>query len=459
MRRPHRRLADGARVPGWQIKTRYSLDVAADNGDTDPEGLQHAVEELRKENEELRAAQGADGATPRGKLWKRIISWVLIVLACILAVVSIFVVFARNELLNTDAYVSTVAPLASDPAIQAAVAHQVSQRLIAQTDVQQKVKQALPPRADFLATPITNGLRSATEQITLKAVQSPQFEKLWIAANRASHKQLVALLTGEQGGSLTSSNGRVTIDLSQVEVQAKKALDAKGITVFDKVPAVKGLKFVLFQSDQLARFQRLTRFLNHLALVLPIVTLLCFAGGVVLTRDRRRGLVRAAVGLALSMALVLVVASVARNQYLSSLDPSHSKAANAATIDAVSALLLDTVRTVLIVAALVAIGGMVAGNARFRGWLSARNRPSWMTEGPVHTFAVAHRKGLQWGVLGLGLLILVVWSRPTTRVAVIVVLIALALAGLVGIYAGRRPVPVPTAPDAGEKGPGGADPA
>ena len=41
-------------------------------------------------------------------------------LACILAVVSVLVVFARNEVLNTDAYVSTVAPLASNPAIQAA---------------------------------------------------------------------------------------------------------------------------------------------------------------------------------------------------------------------------------------------------------------------------------------------------------------------------------------------------
>jgi len=432
--------------------------VAADSGGTDPEALQHTVEELRKENEQLRGAQGVDGATARGRLWKRILSWVLIVLACILAVVSIFVVFARNELLNTDAYVRTVAPLASDPAIQAAVAHQVSERLITHTDVQQQVKEALPPRAGFLAAPITNGLKSATEQVTLKLVQSQKFETLWIAANRASHKQLVALLTGAQGGTLTSSNGRVTIDLSQVEVQAKKALDGRGITVFNKVPAVKGLNFVLFQSDQLARFQRLTRFLNHLSLVLPIVTLLCFAGGVVLARDRRRGLVRAAVGLALSMAVVLVVASVARNQYLSSLDPSHSKAANAATIDAVSALLLDTVRTVLVVAALIAIGGLVAGNARFRRWLSTRNRPSWMTEGPVHTFVVAHRKGLQWGVLGLGLLILVVWSRPTTRVAVIVVLVALALAGLVGVYAGRSPAPVPAAPDAGENGRGGTDP-
>ncbi len=50
----------------------------------------------------------------------------------------------------------------------------------------------------------------------------------------------------------------------------KKQLDSKGITVFDKVPAVKGLNFVLFQSDQLVKIQRLTRFLNKLAVVLPI---------------------------------------------------------------------------------------------------------------------------------------------------------------------------------------------
>src|SRR6202011_3566270 len=85
---------------------------------------------------------------------------------------------------------------------------------------------------------------------------------------------------------LSSSNGKVTIDLSQVGVEARKRLDAKGITVFDKVPAVKGVKFVLFQSNQLTRIQGVVRFLNHLAVVLPIVTLLCFAGAVALTRNR-----------------------------------------------------------------------------------------------------------------------------------------------------------------------------
>ena len=181
----------------------------------------------------------------------------LVVLACLFAVVSVVVVFARNQLLNTDAYVSTVAPLASNPAIQTQVATRVSEELIARTDLSQRVKGALPAKAGFLVTPITDEVKSVAYSVTLKLVQSSQFEQLWITANRASHKQLVNVLTGTQKGSVSTRNGRITIDLGQVEAKAKKRLDGKGITVFNKVPAVKGLNFVLFQSDQLVHIQKL----------------------------------------------------------------------------------------------------------------------------------------------------------------------------------------------------------
>jgi hypothetical protein len=235
------------------------------------------------------------------------------------------------------------------------------------------------------------------------------------------------------------------IDLSQVEVQVKKNLDAKGITVFDKVPAVKGLDFVLFQSKDLVKIQRLTKLLNDLAVVLPIATLLCFAGAVVLTRNRRRGLVRAATGLALSMAVILVVLAVARNQYLSGLSPDQSVAANQAVIDTVTAALRQAVRIILIAAAFIAIVALIAGNRRLRAWTTGGNRPRWMS-GPVQAFVVRHRKGLQWVVLGLGLLVLVIWSNPTALVTVIVVVITLTLVGVLGLFAGRGSPPVMVGP-------------
>jgi hypothetical protein len=416
-----------------------------DAGGAEAEDLHKTVEGLKQENERLRDAE-ANRGPDKGPRWRRISSWVLVVLACLLAVVSVVVVFARNQLLNTDAYVSTVAPLATNPAIQTQVATRVSGELIARTDLSQRVKGALPDKAGFLVTPITDGVQSATYSVTLKLVQSPKFEQLWVAANRASHKQLVAVLTGSSQGAVSTKGGRISIDLSQVELTAKKELDAKGITVFDKVPAVKGLNFVLFQSNDLVRIQRLVNFLNKLAVVLPIITLLCFGGAIVLTRNRRRGLVRATAGLALSMALILVLIAVGRNQYIAGLHPPQSPDATAAVIDTVTANLREGIRIILIVAALIAIGGLLAGNAWLRAKVGDLRKPGWVTGGPVHGFVALHRKALQWAVLALGLVILVIWSDPTALVAVIVVAVTLVVVGLLGVFAGAGPRPAVAGP-------------
>ena len=423
-----------------------------DDDQPDVEALQQSVEELQAENERLREVE-VDRKPDKGPRWRRISAWVLVVLACLLAVVSVLVVFARNQLLNTDAYVSTVAPLATNPAIQTQVATRVSDELIARTDLQTRVKNALPSKAGFLVTPITDEVQKATYSITLKLVQSPKFEQLWVAANRASHKQLVAVLTGTQQGAVSTKDGKITIDLGKVEVTVKKDLAAKGITVFDKVPAVKGLNFVLFQSNNLVRIQKLVNFLNKLAVVLPIITLLCFAGAVVLAKNRRRGLVRAGVGLALSMGLILVAIAVGRNQYLTGLKPPQSPQAASAVIDTVTANLRDAIRLILILAALVAIGALIAGNAWIRAKAADLRKPGWATGGPAHDFVALHRRGLQWAVLALGLVILVIWSNPTTLVAVVVVLITLVVVGLVGLFAGRGPGPATAGPAGSTSGP------
>ena len=408
----------------------------------DVDELRHEVEVLEQQNEELRHQVEADGAPttkPKRSRGRTIGSWVMIVLACLLAVLSVVVVYTRNELLNTDTFVATVGPLAKDPNVQQTVATKVSDNLVARTDLQQKIVDALPARADFLANPITGAVHTATYQITLKLVQSSQFQKLWEAALRQSHEQLDNVLLGKKVGAFQSTNGQVTVDLTQVENEAKKQLSAHGLSVFNKVPNYNGAPFVLFQSAQLAKLQRWIRFLNNLALVLPIVTVLLLAGAVLVARDRRRGLVHATAGLAVSMAVLLIAANVGRNQYLASLKVTQSKATTAAIIDTVDAALLNTVRLVLILSAIVAIVAFVVGLEPVRRRLQERTLPPWLTGGPVHDTVAGHRRAFQWGVLVLGLVVLVLWSQPTVAVALVIVLITLFLVMLVGIFAGLKP--------------------
>ena len=55
----------------------------------------------------------------------------------------------------------TVKPLASNPAIQSAVPADVTKALFSRIDVQAEAMQALPPRTQFLAEPLTNALRTS----------------------------------------------------------------------------------------------------------------------------------------------------------------------------------------------------------------------------------------------------------------------------------------------------------
>jgi len=159
--------------------------------------------------------------------------------------------------------------------------------------------------------------------------------------------------------------------------------------------------------------------------------------------------VHAASGLAVSMAVLLIGANVGRNQYLASLLPGQSKNATAAVIDTVDASLLDSVRTLLILAAVVALVAFVVGLGPVRRWWSNRTAPTWLTSGPAHDVVAAHRRAFQWLALGVGLLVLVLWNQPTVKVALIVLLVTFLFVIVVGVYGRTSPGSATTPPEGG----------
>ena len=81
--------------------------------------------------------RGGAGSGPAGRQrWRTILAVVLIVVGCVLAPLAGVAGWARNQVTNTDRYVRTVAPLATDPAIQTAVADQLTAQVFTYLDVQ-----------------------------------------------------------------------------------------------------------------------------------------------------------------------------------------------------------------------------------------------------------------------------------------------------------------------------------
>src|SRR5829696_4022754 len=273
------------------------------------------LERLRAEVARLRAAApvGAPERPParaggRGR-WRTLVAGLLVVVGCVLAPLSVVAVWTRNQVTDTDRYVATVSPLARDPAIQAAIADQITAQVFRYIDIQGLTTQALdalaerglPPRlADQLAgftVPIANGVQSFTRDQVGKVVASDAFADAWVQANRVAHDELVAALTGQGGGAVTVANYTVRLNMSPFLQTVKARLVQDRFWVAARIPAVNA-SFVLFQSQDITRARSAFNLLNTLGIWLPILALVLLAVGVYVARDHRRALVGAGIGVA-----------------------------------------------------------------------------------------------------------------------------------------------------------------
>lgn len=153
-----------------------------------------------------------------------------------LSLLSVIAVWANSIVRDTDRYVATVGPLASDPDVQKAVTNRVTNVVLAQIDVDALVKQlqdavsekGVPPRAAQLVGnldgPITSGLKQLVSGTVERVVSSSAFETVWVEANRKVHSAVDKALTGEADGAVSLKNDQVAIDVAPIVAQVKERL-------------------------------------------------------------------------------------------------------------------------------------------------------------------------------------------------------------------------------------------
>src|SRR4051812_11882415 len=92
------------------------------------------VDQLRAEVERLRTELASAPTTvplpvekpARSDWWRPVVATVLIVLLAVLAPLAVVARWAHNEVSDTDRYVASIAPLADNPDIQAAVTDKIT---------------------------------------------------------------------------------------------------------------------------------------------------------------------------------------------------------------------------------------------------------------------------------------------------------------------------------------------
>ncbi len=240
----------------------------------------------------------------------------LIAAACVCSILAVLLTFVRNQALDTDRYVSTVAPLAHDKAIQLAIATVVSKQLVAAANPPKLIEQSLPPQAAPLAGPITSALTGFVREQVLKLVSTEAFAKLWEVISRNSHEQLVAALTGKRPLlNRLAAEGEVRLNLNTLVGPASEVLKRSGLKATPPANATAP-EVVVINLKALKQAQQGVKALEGVTLLFDILAIAAFALAIALSKVRRRTVIAVGLSLAFSMALVGLLLAIGESASL-----------------------------------------------------------------------------------------------------------------------------------------------
>lgn len=352
------------------------------------------------------------------KTGRRALPIILIVLATLIGVVSVYALWAKRQLLETETWSTTSEELIQHPEIQDAVSTFIVTAIYDNVDVEAALAERLPAQLAPLAGPVAGALRAAADDVALKALEEPRVQQLWVDANAAAQSKLIALIE-DKGEFASTTGGVVTLDLKSLLESVSEELGI-GSKLVAKLPA-EATSIEVMKSSELDAAQKGIKVLRAAGYVLTALVLLLYAAAILLAGDRRRTTLRS-VGFSFIVvgAAVLFVRNAAGGLVVDSLsEVASSDAAVSATFNIGTSLVLETGQSIIAYGIVIVLAAWLAGPTRFATSIRHAITP------------YLRQPGYAYGGLAV-LLLLVFWWDPvvaTHRLVPSLLLIAFAALG------------------------------
>ncbi|MFE6187121.1 hypothetical protein ACFQ6U_22110 [Streptomyces sp. NPDC056465] len=268
------------------------------------------------------------------------LSAALLVLLAVLVPLSALSAWVDLELDDTDRYLAAVSPLASDADVQDTVATLVTDEAMKSID----------------AGPLQETVRKFLHETALSFTTTEAFQRVWDSANRAAHQAVTDSLHGDDGQA-------VTIDLAPVIEEVKKELVSSGVPFADQIP-VQETSITVLPADRADDLRSSFQWLRYCSVwpAVGTVVLLVLVLGLSLVRGGLRAFMTTAAvvggGLVLGAALLRIAVAVGRDRVLDEV-PGTDEDGASAVFDALTSSLRTTAWIVLLVGAVLVVGGIV----------------------------------------------------------------------------------------------------
>ena len=300
---------------------------------------------------------------PKKKTGRHALPIILIVLATIIGIVSVFALWAKRQVLETDTWRTTSEQLIQDGDIQASLNTFIVSAIFDNVDVQAELADRLPPELAPLAAPISGALRSAADNVVEKALSEPKVQQLFVDASAAAQSKLIALIE-DKGQFVSTTDGVVSLDLTSVLTSVTAELGLPDVA--SKLPAGAS-SIEIMHSDQLAAAQTGLSLLKTVGYVLTALVLLLYAAAIFLAGDRRRQTLRAVGFSFIFVGIVVLFARGAGGSLVvdSLSGAASSDAAVSAAFNIGSSLVARDGQSIIVYGIVIVLAAWLAGPTRW----------------------------------------------------------------------------------------------
>jgi hypothetical protein len=351
--------------------------------------------------------------------------WLLIILGTVVMVLSTLHTWVERQLLDTDSWVDASTALLDDDDVREELSVRLVNALYENVDVGDAIDERLPEDLKGLGDPLSGVLRDPLVGTADRLLESGPVRVTWEEANRRAHEAVVAVLEDDVSDNVSTSGGKVVIDLGAVVVQVGEQIGLPE-DVLDAIPEDAG-QFEVVDSSRLEDAQTSVKVIKILSVVFFVVVIIFYVAAMYLAHNWRREAVRN-VGLATALGglVVLIALRLGIGVIADSPDTPGTRAAAKSILSIGTVLLRQMGWSEVLIGLLVALGASLLGPARY----AKRVR---------HFSAKAFQRSPVAAWIGLATLVLVLlaWSPFSAGGNWLTVLIVLVLV-VVGIEALRR---------------------
>ena len=181
---------------------------------------------------------------------RSVASGILLAIAVLLTPTALIANWAAVQVDNTQRFVDTLGPLASNPKIQALVIDEITNKLDETVDFAGTTSSvidglgsalSLPKSAQdalgLFSDPLAAGVKGLVRDAVAKVVTSEGFQTAWTQTLTITQEQVTKLLKGEESGVLKmAADGTITLNLKPVIAQVKQSLVNSGVAFASAIP-------------------------------------------------------------------------------------------------------------------------------------------------------------------------------------------------------------------------------